>query len=198
MTQPVRITAHLDSLSVGLTETPMMLDGPLSWVWWQLQGSGRIAPGQAPGDAALPLARWVEAGTWGWCVSRAHPQVEAHTAIELRRKPATDAMARYTTDKRFHPGLGPHKARDVTVAAAWVPRVWWDADTTDVDALHALLVDVTHLGAHAAVGYGRVSGWSIEAGVRDGWRDRPMPTEGGQLQRVRPPYWHHGDRVECA
>ncbi|MDT9702358.1 hypothetical protein, partial [Streptomyces sp. P17] len=67
MTQPVRITAHLDSLSVGLTETPMMLDGPLSWVWWQLQGSGRIAPGQAPGDAALPLARWVEAGTWGWC-----------------------------------------------------------------------------------------------------------------------------------
>lgn len=199
MTIPVRITARLDAQSVGLDRGELILDGPLSWAWFQRRGSARLAPGQPVLDADLPLARWHEGGAWGWCVSRCIPAVAALAALEIRRKPNMTANATYTKERRFHPGLGPHKARDVIKAAAWVTSCTWHAVTTSVDDLHDLLMDVTHLGAHAAAGLGHVADWSIVPhDDPQAWRNRPMPDEAGAMQRTRPPYWHTEGRVPCA
>lgn len=194
----VTITATPDTPLIGVDATPYLLDGPLSWAWWQRRGSARILPGHQPEDACLPLGRWEQDGVWGWRVSRAFPHAVAWTAVEMRRKPNLQAFARYTTDRRFHPGLGPHKARDITIQAIIADRIVWHADTTDQPALEDLLADVTHIGAHAAIGYGHIASWTIEPGPAGGWADRPMPDQGGTPQRVRPPYWHHDGRVPCS
>lgn len=196
----VHVTAHLDRPSVGLIERPFLLDGPVAWAVAELAKRDGIALPPATRehvpDLDLPFERWEQAGTWGWKVSRGRPAVEAYTAVEIRRKPATAEMARFTTEKKHHLGLGPHKARDTTVAAAWVTRIEWDAETTDETRLADLLSTVTHLGGHAAIGYGHVTKWQIEPGTPGAWADRPMP-DTDPHEAVRAPYWHHSRRLHA-
>lgn len=195
---PLVVTAHFDTLSVGLVEQPLMLDGPLAWAAAMAAHTAGtpippITREHAP-DLDLPLARWEEHGTWGWCTSQAALAVAAHTAIAVRRKPATAAMARYTTDSHHHAALGPYKARDTTVPAAWVHSATWRIVATDTDRLHNLLALITHIGRHRNLGHGHVVRWTTApGGDPDGWRDRPMPGPGQPRRGYRPPY-HHATR----
>lgn len=198
----LRVTARLDRPSVGLVDHPFLLDAPVSWAAAQaaIRDGEQLPPitGEHVPDFDLPFARWDEGGTWGWMVSQADLTVEAWTAVEIRRKPATAEMARFTRESRHHSGLGPHKARDVIVSAAWVTRAVWEAEVTDRDRLEALLALVTHLGAHAGIGYGHVASWEIGPGTPNGWRHRPMPDPAGRVQGIRAPYWHHSRKVAAA
>lgn len=192
---PLTVTATLDTPSVGLVEQPLMLDGPLAWAAaMAAHAAGEtiepITRDHAP-DLDLPLARWHEHGTWGWCTSQATLDVASYTAVEIRRKPAVDAMARYTRERQHHAALGPHKARDTTVAAAWVRTAVWQVVATDPDRLAALLRHLTHLGRHRNLGLGHVTAWTITPGADpDGWRHRPMPGPGQPRRGYRPPYHH--------
>lgn len=192
------VTASLDQPIIGLIDNPgrLPLDGPLAWAAAVAGGLPPITPDHAP-DVDLPLARWEEAGAWGWCASSARYEVERWISVDLRRRPATAAMARYTTVGKHHLGLGPHKARNVIYEAAWVRTIRWDVDCTDRERLASLLDRITHLGSHTAIGYGHVAAWTIEPAVGpDGWRKRPMPTPGATVA-VRPPYWHPSRRITC-
>lgn len=194
----LRVTAKLDRPSIGLVEHPFMLDGPVAWAAAQdaLRSGVELPPitrAEAP-DLDLPFERWEQSGVWGWRVSAAELTVEAYTAVEIRRKPATGEMARFTREARHHAGLGPYKARDTTVSAAWVTRAVWEVECTDRGRLLDLLDMVTHLGAHAAIGYGHVAGWEVASGTPGGWSARPMPDTHPHLA-VRAPYWHHSRRV---
>lgn len=193
---PYVIVAHLDrALSVGLVERPMMLDGPLVWAAAMVQtAAGRrpapITREHAP-DLELPLARWTCGTVWGWCTSQATLDVAAYTALEVRRKPATQAMARYTTSANHHAALGPHKARDSTVATTWVRSATWSALVTDPDELATLLAQITHLGARRGLGHGHVTRWTITpGGPATGWQHRPLPGPGAPPRAYRPPYHH--------
>ncbi len=200
MTIPLHVTAHIDTTTVGVDAGWTLLDGPLSWAWaMRAHERGEDVPpitrAHAP-DLPIPLATWEECGTWGWCTSIGHPHVVAWTSIEVRRKPAVDAMGRWIPDARHHLSLGPHKARNTVAPAVLVDRVEWDIDATDRTDVEDLLGRVSHLGGMRGTGHGHVTRWTVEPGTRGAWRDRPMPTPGAPAQPYRAPYWHHTRRIE--
>lgn len=176
-----------------------MLDGPLAWAAWQeAQRLGLDCPPATPDychDFDLPLARWQQAGTWGWCTSQATVDVVSHSGTELRRRPPTAQMARYTTAAKHHAALGPYKARDTIITTEWVTTATWCVLATDQSRLETLLAQVTHLGTHRAIGHGHIASWRIEPGTDlDAWRDRPMPTPDIAAAH-RAPYWHPSRRI---
>ena len=200
MTSPVTIVARLGSIWVP-GRSADCLDGPLAWAW----ATRAVAQGRelaalrndlAPVDFPLPLGTWQAGDVWGWCVSRALPEIVGHTALNVRRKPATGPMGRFAPDRAHHAGLGPYKARDTTLSAVVAATITWHADVTDMDDLHDLLRHVTHLGARHRNGQGQVLDWTVTDGPPDGWRDRPMPNGAGpHMLRPRAPYWHGIGRV---
>lgn len=194
---PITVTASLIEPIVDADRAPILLDSILAWAESQRRGLGQLSASQEPVDLMLPLARWQVGDMWGWCASRATYTVTRHTAGQIRRKPATGAMARYTTVGKHHLALGPHKARDTTVEASWVDRLTWRCLATDRPALETLLMSVTHIGRSRNIGYGRVDRWVVEPSTdTDGWADRPLPGD-GPARRIRPPYWHPAGRVPC-
>ena len=197
---PLVVTAHLDAQAAGMCARPVMLDGPLAWAAAMAAQAGGITldpitPTHCQ-DMDLPLARWEEAGTWGWCTSQATIQILHHGSTEIRRRPPTGPMSRYTPERRHHLGLGPHKSRDSILPVEWVATAAWHILTTDQDRLETLLASVTHLGARRGIGMGRVDHWRVEPShTPDAWRDRPMPTP-GTTRAYRAPYWHPARVVE--
>lgn len=192
---PLTVTAHLSSPVLGLDRQPMMLDAPLSWAYAaRAHGRGdRIPPitDTFAVDFPLPLDRSDVGPDWVWCTSAGVLDVVAWTAVQVRRKPATDAMARYAKDRKHHVGLGPYKARDTTLGAILARSIVWHVNATDRAELEALLVLVTDLGARHRNSFGHVDRWTIEDGHDpDAWRARPMPPE----HPARAPYWHRGRR----
>ena len=197
----VVVTATFTEPLVDAERHPIMLDGPLAWAHAvNHQGDLPELTPEHAADMPLPLARWEnEDGVWGWCVSAATFDVTRQAAVQLRRKPATAAMARFAPDRRHHLALGPHKARDSTLPAMWVGSMTWHALTTDRDRLMALLEDVTHVGKAHAVGHGRIARWCVEETTdTDAWRNRPLPDPAGAPQGVRAPYWHPTRRHPCS
>lgn len=202
MSSPLLVTAHIDGPCVGLVEQPVMLDGPLAWAAWQrVVAAGeplRPIDRDAAADFPLPLERWERGDTWGWCTSAADVQVLAYSGAELRRKPATGPMARFTADRSHHQGLGPYKARDTTAAFAWISTAIWHVLATDRSDIEALLAPVTHLGKHHRLGFGQVRFWTVEDDPEaQAWRRRPLPGPGGRIMGVRAPYWHPSRQAEC-
>lgn len=202
MSVPLTVTARLDTLSVGLGRRPLMLDGPLAWAYSQraLSTGEQLEPiTEAHAmDFPLPLERVDVAGTWVWATSQADLDIAAHAAIQVRRKPATQAMARYSTDRAHHSGLGPYKARDATLPAEIVLTATWHVLCTDRGDLEDLLRMVTHLGARHRNGQGHVATWDIDEGEDvDAWRRRPMPSQSGPVMGIRAPYWHPSRRSPC-
>lgn len=180
----LRVTAHLvDGRTSGIVGQDFLLDGPLAWAEATRGDYPPLTRTHAP-EIPLPLERWDKNTDWGWCTSRAHYDVHAHTVLEVRRKPSDDAFARYTTEKKHHHALGPHKARDLLIPIAVIPSISWDIECTDEDWLNLLLDRLTHLGGHRARGLGRIRDWEISEGTPDAWKDRPY------TKPVRPPYWH--------
>ena len=196
---PTTITAHLDTPTIG---TIGPLDGPLAWAAVQqaLRDGApldEITDDHAP-DMDLPLGTWAQDGYWGWQVSDAITAPTAHTSVDIRRRPAGGPMALYTWDREHHTGLGPFKARNVTLAATWHDTITWHANVTDRDHLRDLLTLVTHLGARHRNGHGHITSWEITDGPADGWKQRRLPNPDGQIMRVRAPYWHPTERTPCA
>ena len=196
MSQPLTVTADLSTPLIGVDRSPMMLDAPLSWAYAERARSrGEKLPPLTTASAAdfpLPLDRWQEAGTWGWCTSAGEMEIAAHVAAQIRRKPATHAMARYTSDRAHHAGLGPTKARDTTLAAVLATHITWQVLATDRADLEDLLALVTNLGGRHRNDFGHVSRWVIEPGLDpEAWRDRPMPP----VAAARAPYWHPARRI---
>lgn len=214
---PVRVTALLAEPVVGLAQHPGALDGPAAFGAYQsaLAAGDRFDPIPAAWalDFALPLATWTRphpgggdarlgaadpAHAWGWACSRALYDTDAHTAVQIRRKPATAQMARFAPDAKHHAGLGPYKARDTLHPAVAARRVHWFA-LADPRALEELLAHVTHLGRAARHGNGRVLAWDVAADpqAHEGWARRPFPHPGGSLDAIRAPYWHPSRRLPC-
>lgn len=195
------ITARLSTPVIGLDRWDSMLDGPLSWAWVQREKASsrqvppitdRLAP-----DFPLPLERWQEGDVWGWKVSSAALDVAAWTGVQIRRKPAVDAMARYTQDRKHHAGLGPYKARDATLGAVLARTATWQAEVTDESDLTDLLGHITNLAQRHRNDFGHVTHWTVEPGPRDGWKARPMPHPDGEIMGIRAPYWHHTRKQPC-
>lgn len=188
MSTPLTVVARLDSPVVEAGRRPLMLDSMLAWARALDGDIPPLTPEYAP-DVPLPLATWDEDGQWGWRCSQGAYASQGWTTAQTRRKPATDAMARYARDRKHHLGLGPHKARDTAYEATWIHQITWSLDVTDRAELDRLLARITGIGKLAAHGYGHVTSWDITPGTPGAWRDRPMPsTHPGQ--RTRPPYWH--------
>ncbi len=216
---PLRVVAHLAEPVVALAEHAAPLDGPLSWgAYVAATAAGLVLPPLTRDqvvDFRLPLAVWAApapvgavvdplllgAGglVWGWRCSRAQYEAAEHTSVDVRRKPPTGEMGRFTGERKHHVGLGPFKARAVALPAVTARMVWWHA-LGDADGVRDLLTHVTHLGRHARHGHGRVLRWEVQADpdAAEGWRERPFPREGGRLEPVRAPYWHPSRLLPCA
>lgn len=199
---PLVVTAHLTTPVIGIDRDPMMLDAPLSWAYVMRRlGRGVRVPTLTPTFAAdfpLPLAQWELGGVWGWKTSAGAFTPAAWVGVQVRRKPATEAMARYTTATKHHPGLGPAKARDASLAAALTRTVTWRI-IGDRQELADLLALVTNLGARHRNDFGHVSHWTVEPDDDDtAWADRPLPAADGQPRGIRAPYWHPTRRHPCS
>lgn len=188
---PLTVTARLSTPIVGVDRHPVMLDAPLAWAYAErAKGRGEALPPLTASYAAdfpLPLERHDAGDTWVWCTSQGRMAIRAWTGVQVRRKPATDAMSRYAPDRKHHAGLGPYKARDTTLSAVLADEIVWEALVTDKDELCDLLGHVVNLGGRHRNDFGHVSEWHIAASATpDGWRDRPMPPD----HPARAPYWH--------
>lgn len=215
---PVRVTARLADPIVGWAEQPAALDGPVSWgAYLAAVEAGVQLPPIGPEwavDFALPIATWtrpIPAGAapdprllaadgtvWGWACSRAQYAADAHTSVDIRRKPPAREMAQFTQEKKHHLGLGPFKARSVALPAVDVREVHWYALARPTE-LQPLLARVTHLGRHTRHGHGRVLDWDVteDQGAVEGWAERSFPVAGGRPDAVRAPYWHASRRLPC-
>jgi len=198
---PVRVTAHLSSPIIGMDR--VMLDGPVAWAWVMLaKAEGRIVPAitaeYAP-DFPLPFSQWMTEDTWGWCVSKGTEDCIGYTTVQIRRRPAVYAMARFAPDRSHHAGLGPFKARDVALPARIVPSITWHCLVTDKLELFRLLRSVTNISSRWRNGFGRVESWDVdESTLVDAWMDRPLPAvDGTRSVPVRPPYWHPSRMALC-
>jgi CRISPR type IV-associated protein Csf3 len=216
---PLRVAAHVGEPIAGWDAHRGHLDGPLSWgalvAWEEVHGRHSLPPmsPDSAADFALPLATWTRpapgpvhplaatcAGdVWGWACSSAHYDVAAQTKVEIRRKPAAEAMARWTKERKHHISAGPLKARDGLVPAVVTSRVeWWCLG--EPDAIRNLLDRVTHLGRHTRHGNGRVLSWEIaeDNAAREQWRQRVFPDPAGAPDAIRAPYHHLSRRMPCS
>ncbi|MFB9776148.1 hypothetical protein [Brevibacterium otitidis] len=186
MTHPVTVTARLDSPVIEAGRWPIMLDSILAYAR-ALTGDLPLLRLDTDPEIPLPLERWEDTTGWGWKVSQAHYRIAGYTTVEIRRKPAVEAMARYGDFKNHHLGLGPHKARDIRREAAWIHEMRWHAIATDVDQLVCLLTRVHGIGKHVSIGFGHVTDWQVSPSTDPAaWQDRGFKPG----QRTRPPYWH--------
>lgn len=215
---PVRVTAHMAEPVIGLAEHPCVLDGPAQAGAYTLAlAAGADLPPLTRDwalDFAMPVATWTAAPSrpdadarlhaadaglvWGWACSRALYDSDEDTVAQVRRKPAVDAMVRYSPERRFHAGLGPHKARDTVYPAVFARRVEWFA-LADPAGLARILEQVTHLGAGRVRGHGRVMSWQVQAdpAAAELWRQRPWPDPAGAPGAIRAPYWHPSRAMPC-
>ena len=200
----LQVTAYLDTPVIG-TLSP--LDAPLSYAAYQRAvRDGRPLPPMTDEyvtDFPLPLSRWEREGVWGWCTSDAIVSIhDFSTSVEIRRKPATREMARFTKAKDHHSGLGAMKARNTVLSADYYRELDWLVacdDQAQADALLDLLGDVTNLGARHRNGFGHVQKWELRPLKYTDmiWeKRRPMPTpDGPVMRRPRAPYHHPSGRV---
>lgn len=187
MSDFIRITATLAEKTSGIVGQPFLLDGPLAWAEATRQDRQYppITRGIAP-EIPLPLEKWEKDGQWGWCCSQAQYEITAQSVLEVRKKPADQQLARFSRDKKNHHGLGPHKARDFVIPVAFIPEITWSLVCTDVDWFELLIDRITHLGAHRAIGLGKIKEWSYSFhDDPQAWKNRPFTPP------TRPPYWHH-------
>lgn len=217
--EPVRVTARLAEPVLGLDSHAAPLDGPVSWGAYlefvSVHGHGAL-PAMTDDhavDFALPLATWTapapegvhelaraadRSRVWGWACSRAlYPQPE-YTTVPVRRRPAADEAARYTTDRKWHLAAGPLKARDTPHQAVLVREIVWYA-LGDPEGLQHLLGRVHGLGRHTRHGHGSVLTWEItvDPAARERWRDRPWPDPTGHPTGIRAPYHHPTRKAPC-
>ena len=216
---PVRVVATMAEPIVRLAGNPLCLDGPLSWcaVMAATEAGARVPPmGRWAPDLALPLATWTAPAplpdpdprllaadgkhVWGWACSAAHYRTDLHGAVQIRKRPAQRELVRFTRDRTYNAGLGPHKARDVTIAAQWTPAVTWWALASDAERLTQLLTHLTHLGADTGQGHGRILSLAVhpDPTAQHRWRRRPMPDPAGRPGSLRAPYHHHSRRMPCS
>lgn len=215
---PLRVVARLADPVAGLDTHQAHLDGPLSWAAWQAYTAvhGRHAlPPMGPdsvADFALPLAVWTrpapgpvhplaqtgDGQVWGWACSAAVYETAALTRIEIRRKPAAEAMARWTADRRHHLATGPLKAREGVVSAVLTRHItWWCLG--EPDPVRDLLARLTHLGRHTRHGHGRVLDWevTVDEAAWERWQQRVWPDPAGTPDTIRAPYHHPSRRMPC-
>lgn len=219
---PVRVEARLAEPVIGADTNPLHLDGPLSQAGYAAHldqhGHGHLPP-MTPDfcvDFTLPLASWTapapDSGVhdlaraahpdlvWGWACSAADYTPAGATIVQVRRRPATDIMARYTGDRTHHLSAGPLKARDVPQPATLVEAVTWWALTPDPGRLQAMLARVPGIGRMPRHGNGRVHQWTVTEDplAAQRWRWRTWPQTGGLPAGVRAPYHHPTRRMPCA
>lgn len=216
--EPVRVRAHMAEPVVSLAEHPGALDGPAQYgAYTAALAAGVVLPPLTRAwalDFTMPVATWTAAPSrdgidprlldasgrqvWGWACSRALYDPDVDTVVQVRRKPATGQIARYTRDRRFHAGLGPHKARDTVYPAVFTREITWFA-LADPAGLLALLERVGALGGSKAHGHGRVLRWSVEhdPDAAHRWRERHFPDPDGEPEAIRAPYWHPSRRMPC-
>lgn len=218
---PVRVEATFAQPIVGLPKDPMHLDGPLAWAAY-LDAVTRKDPAtlrlppirEWAHDFTLPLATWTRPCTrpdpdprllaadgtsvWGWACSRAHYRVVRQDVAWVRRKPALEQMAYWTTVGKHHIGLGPRRAANVPHQAVWVDKLCWWA-LAEPGRLRELLARLSHVGRLARHGWGQLLTITAtedpEAVSR--WRDRDLPGQ-GPIASIRAPYWHASRKMPCA
>lgn len=217
---PVRVEVVLAQPVVGLPRDQMHLDGPLSWAAYLAYQEDPAMPelpeltSEWAVDFALPLATWTapctrddpdsrllaDDGTsvWGWACSRAHYRVLRYDVAHVRRKPALEEMAYWTTAGKHHIGLGPRRAANVPHQAAWVDRLrWWAlADPARLVTLLGRLHNVGRLPRH---GWGQILTITVaeDPEAADRWQDRDRPHPQGRPATIRAPYWHRSREMSC-
>lgn len=216
---PIRVTAHPAEPIVGLPSNPLMLDGIIASAAYTLAAADGLdlppmTRDQAV-DIALPLATWtrpapdgldprIYAATpghvWGWAASAATYRPDRHTIAEVRRKPALEHMAYWSTAKNHNIALGARKAGNNIHQAVWTRQITWCALATSIDAVNTLLSTVTHLGRLTHHGWGRLltpPTATVDPEAYTRWQHRPMPHPTGAPQGIRPPYHHPSRSTPC-
>lgn len=218
--EPMKVTAIMGE-PVVYFEDGMHFDGPLSfgaYVEYVREHGDNLPPmGAWALDFDLPLSRWTvpapagvdprlldtDGRLWGWRASAAQADWVAQGRLEVRKRPAEEAMIRYTRAASHHSGMGPLKAKDIAHPTLLAFEIQWYAHG-DRKGVERLLSYVTHIGALVGHGPGRVLRWVVEPmGVdwsceRDGKLMRVMPREGGPRRSIRAPYHHRSRRAPTA
>jgi hypothetical protein len=199
--QPLRVTALMGEPIVYYGDG-LHLDGPLSYgayVEYVREHGDDLPPigEEWAVDFDLPLSTWrcppadgesphprmlAPDGTiWGWRCSAAQADWVAEGTHWLRKKPATDAMRRYTEAPSHNIGLGPMKAKNLPLPARLAFEVTWYAHG-DLQEVSRLLANVRHIGKLCGHGMGRVLDWVVDEMGED-WSCRGLE---GRLMRRMP------------
>lgn len=227
---PLKVTAVMGE-PVAYYGDGLHLDGPLSWgayvEYVREHGESSLPSISEPWavDFALPLARWLcqpsqndtlhpnllddDGRIWGWRCSAAQADWVAQGKHNIRKRPALEAMQRYTRAPVHNYGTGPMKAKDIPIPTRLGFEIVWFAVGLR-DDLARLLGHVSHVAKLSRHGMGKVLAWRVEdmgedwSVERDGLLTRRMPasyrTEGDGMAiegAIRAPY-HHRSRVVLA
>lgn len=203
--KPLRITFDLDGSGIYYDpREPTHLDGLLAWALAPLSCVGEApARDELPGEIRLPLGRWAQGGTWGWCASALFPDGPQAESLQFWRKRFRQSRAELATGA---PNLQSNTYRDynMPLPLLLVPRMvaWALGDRKRIEDV--LRRNVRHLGKKRAHGHGAVIAIRVEwcaedySLARDGRATRWLPSPAGvRIVRPRPPYWNRIGALPC-
>lgn len=191
---------------------PLHLDALLTAVHPDAVDATRLYALEAFGKKApvlpLPLKKAETDGAWVWCSSAAFFSDAAVNFSDTYCRRLGVADAAWLKRNVLTIG-GLFKDRVAKALGIVSPEVRFLAETSDMDALEALLAEISGLGKFRAFGYGETDGFSVEPSSRP-WTDclvqngravRTIPVamlknRPESSVRALPPYWSLRDR--CA
>lgn len=198
--QPLKITAYP---RVGIESDAFLpIDGILYFAAMRREYGHQLLT--TPGEVAdvapipLPLARLGRGSEWYYAASFACWDAPAEYSAFWVKRP--DVEYERLIDfggrrGRIETAKGQYKAYHMQTFLRHAIAVSWFV-VGDRDEIETLLRPMLHIGKKTAQGNGRLVGWQVEVWPHDwsvydgdGRLMRSIPTEGGVLYGIRPPYW---------
>lgn len=188
---------------------PIHLDALLAWVVaYRILHSNpnvRETPEGCADDISIPAARSQVDGLPVWEVSSLHPVDPVDPEIvRYRKRPPEEDLIEWSAPAKLRLKQGRFRAYDLPLVVRPVRTLVGFARGSE-SGIRSLLGHVQHVGKKRSQGYGRVGEWRVARidgegfpwQMVDGRPSRVIPSEVGQVQGYRPPYWYRSWWAPC-
>jgi hypothetical protein len=198
----LQITFSLDGTGIVYNEL-IHLDSLLAYASLSENDSlYTITSNDIPKEFNLPLDKWYIREHWGWKASVLFPDHVNNETLQFFRRKFNDDRIMITEGSCNLQG-GYYKLRNLPESLILINKLaaYCRGDKVEIEKL---LKHIKYLGKRRNVGKGKIINIEIKeiendfSLIKDGCAIRYLPYNNGiRLVRIRPPYWHRHDRINC-